>query len=191
MFRVSQHDGELAEVPLSSKQMRGSSAPNAGLSDDDLKHFRKVGRVIKGPDVRSNFLRRESQDEYIRDAQAELAFALLNNLIWNGNPFVGCGPSGEDIYIQSIGANETPQLVVNEQHRDSNIIVLAVVDGDTVSFIGWTPVSGVKKRQWMTGDYHNGRTYTVPAEALRSMEDLHPDGSRQLKLFVTKPGAEA
>jgi hypothetical protein len=191
MFRVSQPDGSLSEVPLSSKPMPGSSAMNSGLPGDDTKHFRKVGRINEGPDVQSNFLWRASQDEYIRDAQAEMAFALLNNLVWNGNPFRSCGPRGEDIYIQSVGANEPRQLVVNEQHRDSNIIALAVVDDDTVWFIGWTPVSDVKKREWMTNDDHNGRAYSVPAEALRSMDDLRIDESRQLMLFAAKPGGQA
>jgi hypothetical protein len=190
LFRASKLHEALVELPLPSNSV-GSSALHSVGSADAAKYFRKVGTVIKGPDVRSNFLGRKSQDEYIRDAMAELAFAKLNNLVWNGNPFCRCGPAGEDIYIQSVGANDTRQLVLNAQHRDSNIVVLAVVDGETVSFIGWTPVSEAKKREWIIEDNQNGPTYIVPLEALRNMEDLDLDVCQQLNLFVLNPGARA
>jgi hypothetical protein len=72
-----------------------------------------IGSVIAGPNIECSFVRRESLKEHIEDAVAELAFAKLHNLVWNGNPLRGCGPSGEDVYVQGFGAGVVGVLALS------------------------------------------------------------------------------
>lgn len=142
---------------------------NRERQDLDSRLLGRIGTVFAGPNICSNFQVRESLHEHIQDAMAELAFAKLTNLVWNGNPFRGCGPAGEDVYVQSIEGNEAEQLVINTQYRESTIVVLAVVDDTTVWFIGWLRVSEARKKEWIA---NNNDTYKVAADCLRPMKHL-------------------
>ena len=125
-----------------------------------------------GPNIDSSFLVRESLEDQINDALAELAFAKLCNAVWNGNPFRGFGPGGEDVYILSIGTSDPRQLVVNTQLKDSNIVVLAIVDSPRVEFVGWLTVLETKKKGSVVTNAQRQNTCSVAAESLRPMEQL-------------------
>jgi hypothetical protein len=161
---------------------RDSNPPSCGIDqkandeceiqDADSGTVSHVGTVITGPSVVTSFQAKDSLNEHVQDALAEFAFAKMYNLIWNGNPFRSCGPSGEDVYIQSVGASDPRQLVVNSRHQDSNIIVLAVVDHPRVSFLGWSSASDAKIRGRLAVNGQAENFYTVTAESLRPMEQL-------------------
>jgi len=134
--------------------------------------LRRIGTVLAGPNIESSFLVRKSLNEHIQDALAEMAFAKLSHSVWNGNPFRCCGPSGEDVYIHSIGASDPRQLVINNQYKDSNIIVLAVVDERTVWFLGWFSVSEARNKGTLAVNAQGENVYTVAAESLLPMDQL-------------------